>query len=202
MGPVLPTPPTTLIPTRQVRRKDEKPPEDVAAVVAALLVGRLPVGESFVGPSDDRPGRRKFGYAVNAELPLADQGDTGLFARAGWNDGHTESFAFAEVDRTLSGGIQLSGAHWGRPTDHLGIAFAINGLSAAHRDYLALGGKGFTLGDGALSYGHERIIEAYYSYAVFNHFTLSPDIQLVRHPGYNRDRGPARFIGLRAHLEL
>ena len=48
----------------------------------------------------------------------------------------------------------------------------------------------------------EQILEAYYSFAVCKYFTLSPDLQLVHNPGYNRDRGPARFVSLRAHLEL
>ena len=80
--------------------------------------------------------------------------------------------------------------------------FAINALSPAHRDYLAMGGSGFTLGDGALSYAREQIVEVYYNYALCDHVTLSPDLQLIRNPGYNRDRGPATFAGLRAHLEL
>jgi carbohydrate-selective porin OprB len=142
------------------------------------------------------------GFALNGELPLADDGDTGLFARAGWNDGRTESFAYTEVDRSLSGGFQLSGVHWGRSQDHLGVALAVDGLAPDHREYLALGGSGFVLGDGALHYGMERIIEAYYSLAVLKHLTLSPDFQLIRNPGYNRARGPARFVSLRAHLEF
>jgi hypothetical protein len=34
-------------------------------------------------------------------------------------------------------GAQISGVHWDRPSGVLGIAMAVNGLSAAHRDYLA-----------------------------------------------------------------
>ncbi|HEX7369917.1 MAG TPA: carbohydrate porin [Rhodanobacteraceae bacterium] len=151
--------------------------------------------------ADGRDGRRKYGYALNAELPLADGGDTGLFARYGWNDGHTESFAFTEVDRDASVGAQISGAHWHRPADRLGIALDVNALSRGHRDYLAAGGCGFVLCDGRLDYGHEEIAEAYYAFQPFPHMTLSPDFQFIRNPGYNRDRGPARFIGLRAHLE-
>ncbi|WP_233590204.1 carbohydrate porin [Dyella dinghuensis] len=151
---------------------------------------------------DDAPGRHKFGFGINGELPLADNGDTGLFMRAGWNDGHTESFVFTEVDRVLSGGFQLSGAHWGRSDDRVGLGVAIEGLSRIHSEYLTLGGDGFLLGDGTLRYGPEQIAEAYYSIAVINHLTITPDIQFIRNPGYNRDRGPARFAGLRAHIEF
>lgn len=152
--------------------------------------------------ADDRPRRHKTGYMLNGELPLADNGDTGLFARLGWNDGRNESFAYTEVDRTASVGVQWSGVHWARPLDRLGLGVAIDGLSADHRDYLALGGSGFMLGDGALHYGTERIAELYYSLALGDHLTLSPDFQWIANPGYNRDRGPVHFAGLRAHLQF
>lgn len=151
--------------------------------------------------ANDRDGRRKYGYALNAELPLADGGDTGLFARYGWNDGHTVSFVFTEVDRDASFGAQVSGVHWHRPQDRLGVAFDMNALSRDHRDYLAAGGCGFVLCDGRLDYGHEQIAEVYYALQVLPHVTLSPDFQFIRNPGYNRDRGPARFVGIRAHVE-
>jgi carbohydrate-selective porin OprB len=167
------------------------------AIAVAMARGTIPDIRA-----DDFPGRRKYGFALNGELPLGDHGDTGLFARAGWNDGRTESFAYTEVDRSLSGGFQLSGVHWGRSQDHMGVALAVDGLSPDHREYLALGGSGFVLGDGALHYGLEHIVEAYYSLAVFKHLTLSPDFQLIWNPGYNRARGPAHFVSLRAHLEF
>ena len=166
--------------------------------------------------ADDREGRHKYGFGINVEQPLADDGETGVFARLGWNDGKTESFAFTEVDRLVSVGGQLSGAHWTRGEDRLGAAVAIEGLSQGHRDYLAAGGSGFLLGDGALNYGHEQILEIYYragvpwplnaTNALFKRqplkIQLTPDFQYIRDPGYNRDRGPVRFYGLRAHLEL
>lgn len=167
------------------------------AIAIALANGTVPNIHA-----DDQQGRHKYGFTANGELPLADNGNTGLFARAGWNDGHTESFAYTEVDRTLSAGMQVSGVHWGRPKDTLGVAMAIDALSADHREYLELGGTGFTLGDGALDYARERIIEAYYSAAVVEHLAIGPDFQLIHNPGYNHDRGPARFLGMRAHVEF
>jgi hypothetical protein len=152
--------------------------------------------------ANDQDGRRKYGYTANLELPLADNGDTGLFARLGWNDGRTESFAFTEADRTGSIGAQLSGVHWGRAQDRIAIAFAANGISHDHRDYLAAGGSGFLLGDGRIDYAREQIVEIYYAAETLKHVTLSPDFQFIRNPGYNRDRGPAKFLGLRVHVEL
>ena len=151
--------------------------------------------------ADDTDGREKYGIGFNLEQPLADEGDTGLFLRAGWNDGQTESFAFTEVDRALSFGGQVSGTHWGREEDRLGIAIVIDGLSTVHQRYLGLGGCGFELCDGALNYGHEEILEAYYRWQAGKYVQLSPDFLFYGNPGYNRDRGPARIYGLRLHLQ-
>lgn len=156
----------------------------------------------------DAEGRHKYGFGINAEQPLADNGATGLFMRLGWDDGQTETFAFTEVDEVETIGGQLSGAHWGRPNDRFGLAQVSEGLSAWHRQYLEAGGEGFLLGDGRLNYHHEQILESYY---VFEqvwpqkpgplHWQLGPDFQYIRNPGYNHDRGPVKFWALRAHLE-
>jgi high affinity Mn2+ porin len=166
--------------------------------------------------ADDREGRHKYGFGVNVEQPLADDGETGVFARVGWNDGNTESFAFTEVDRLLSFGGQLSGAHWARTADRAGAAVAIEGLSDPHREYLAAGGSGFLVGDGTLTYAHEQILELYYraqlpwplndTSPAFQKYPLkiqvTPDFQYVRNPAYNHDRGPVKFWAIRFHLEL
>lgn len=147
--------------------------------------------------TDDAPGRTKGGFGLNAELPLADDGETGVFARLGWNDGQNESFAFTEVDRHLSAGLQLAGSRWGRPTDHLGVAVAVDGLSSVHSAYLAAGGQGFLLGDGNLRYGPETLTEVYYRAQLGRWIEVSPDLQFIVNPGYNRDRGPATVLTMR-----
>lgn len=161
--------------------------------------------------ADDQEGRHKYGFGLNVEQPLADDGATGAFARLGWNDGKTESFAFTEVDQLVSVGGQVSGRHWTRPDDRLGGAVAVNGLSEPHRDYLAAGGSGFLLGDGRLDYGSEQILELYYSAQLFGtellksyplKIQLTPDFQYIRNPAYNRDRGPVKFWAVRFHVEL
>jgi hypothetical protein len=154
--------------------------------------------------ADDTDGRKKYGFGVNAEQPLADDGATGLFARLGWNDGKTESFAFTEVDQLASAGGELSGVHWHRADDIAGLALVREGLAGAHREYLAEGGSGFLLGDGRLTYGHEQILEAYYRLQLpwqWAHVQLSPDYQYVRNPGYNAARGPVSFWSIRFHIE-
>ena len=151
--------------------------------------------------ANDQDGRQRIGFGINLGQPLADDGETGLFARLGWNTGKVESFANTEVDQTATFGAQISGARWKRPKDRLGIALAVNGLSSPHRDYLALGSSGFVLGDGALTYRPEQIGEVYYRIQLGKYVQVSPDFQYIRNPGYNHDRGPARVAGFRVHLE-
>ncbi|MCW3051510.1 MAG: porin, partial [Chthonomonadales bacterium] len=144
-------------------------------------------------------GGTKYGFGLNFEQAVADGGDTGVFGRLGWNDGGTESQNF-ESDRFVSLGGQLSGAHWHRKEDRIGVAIAQSDLTAAHRAYLEAGGLGGLLGDGALRYDSERVFEAYYSYHQSKHLTLTLDYQYISNPGYNRDRGPVSFVGLRAYV--
>ncbi len=148
----------------------------------------------------EKPGGVKYGLGLNFEQPLADGGETGLFGRIGWNDGHHETFVYTECDRHVSLGAQLSGIHWGRDEDRAGIAYAVDGLSTPHKDYLAAGGMGILLGDGALNYGLEQVLEIYYRIQVCSFIQISPDFQLIEDPGYNRDRGPVQVYGLRLRL--
>ena len=150
--------------------------------------------------ADEKPGRTKYGFGLNFEQPLTDNGETGLFGRLGWNDGHNETFVYTEVDREASLGVQISGIHWWRDEDHLGIAYAVDGLSSEHRDYLADGGLGMLLGDGKLNYGLERILETYYRIQIGKYVQISPDFQYIIDPGYNRDRGPAAVYSMRVRL--
>lgn len=147
--------------------------------------------------------RTKYGFVVNAEQELSKE--VGVFGRLSYNDGNNETWAFTEIDRSLSLGLTSTGARWRRPTDRLGAALVANGLSPEHRAYLAAGGSGFILGDGRLDYGLEYIGEVYYSIDFPRyHAALSPDYQLVFNPGYNTSRlpGPVHIVGLRVHVEF
>lgn len=150
--------------------------------------------------SDVRREHAKVGAGLSFEQKAGE--DLGLFARLDWSDDRTETYAFTEVGRSVSLGGVLSGRRWGRPQDTLGLAVAVNMLGAAHRAYLAAGGQGAFLGDGALNYGSERILEVFYSFQPFKNLWISPDFQYIRNPGYNRDRGPAKFYGARFHAEF
>ena len=147
-----------------------------------------------------RTERSKVGYGINLEQAIGK--NIGVFLRASRADGKTETFAFAEIDRSISGGLTLKGTAWSRPNDDIGIALARNEISPSHRNYLRAGGLGFFIGDGALSYGPEQITEVYYSAALTRNFWVSLNGQRIRNPGYNTVRGPASFAGLRMHIEF
>jgi hypothetical protein len=167
---------------------------DVATAIG-LATGTVP---NIV--ADDAPGRTKRGVGINFEAPVSEDGDTGVFGRLGWNDGQNESFVFTEVDRHASLGMQVSGKRWHRSADAFGVAGVTDGLSAPHRQYLAAGGRGFLLGDGALRYAPEIAGEAYYRLQLGAYVALSPDVIAIRNPGYNRDRGPAVVLTLRTRV--
>jgi high affinity Mn2+ porin len=142
----------------------------------------------------------KYGVYANLEQQLV-QG-VGLFARASWNDGSNEILSFTDIDRSVSGGLSIKGSFWGRPDDTVGIGGAVNGLSAAHRDFLAAGGIGLIIGDGRLTYSPERIFETYYAYSVRKGITITADYQLITNPAYNADRGPVSIFAGRLHGEF
>ena len=148
----------------------------------------------------EKQGGTKYGFGLNIEQPVADEGETGIFGRIGWNDGSHESWSYVESDRHASVGLQVSGVHWGRKDDRVGVAYGVNGLSAPHKDYLAAGGSGILLGDGRLNYGLEQVIETYYLIQLCQYAQLSPDFQYIQNPGYNRDRGPVEVYGVRLHV--
>ena len=150
--------------------------------------------------SQTRMGRIKYGYVVNLEQAVTDE--VGLFGRWSWNDGKTEIMAFTDIDASLSLGASIKGTKWGRPDDVIGIGGAINALSRDHRDFIAAGGLGILIGDGALNYRRERILETYYAYALNKQLTWTADYQWITNPAYNADRGPVHVFSGRLHGEF
>ena len=162
---------------------------------------REALAEMPVNPdiTQTRSYRNKYGFGLSLEKEITD--DLGFFLRAGWNDGQSESWAFTEIDQTAAAGFLLKGKAWHRPTDQIGVAGVINGISDAHRDYLAAGGLGFIIGDGALSYLPEEIAETWYDWQLARGIFVTFDFQGVEHPAYNPARGPVAIAAVGFHLE-
>ena len=141
-----------------------------------------------------------YGFEANLEQAITD--DLGVFSRASWNTGLYEIIAWTDCDESLSAGAQLKGTSWGRPNDKIGVAGVIEGLSPEARAYFAAGGLGILIGDGALNYRPEKILETYYSYSLNNWASLTFDYQFVADPAYNADRGPVHIFAGRLHAQF
>ena len=146
------------------------------------------------------PAAAQYGFYANVEQAI--NKDVGVFARASWNDGQNEILSFTDIDRSLSGGVSVMGSSWGRPSDKVGLGTAINGLSGPHRDFLAAGGLGLLIGDGALNYREEKILETFYAYNVNKWTTATFDYQFIVNPAHNADRGPVSLFAARLHAEF
>lgn len=144
--------------------------------------------------------QKKWGYVINGEQSVTD--DLGVFARWSWNNGQSETQAFTDISRSLSGGASIKGSSWGREDDTVGLAFALNGISSSQINYLNNGGYTMFIGDGRMTYQGERILESYYSFKVYKNAYLSADYQYIRNPAYNADRGPLSVFGVRAHVDF
>ncbi len=145
-------------------------------------------------------GTVKYGFGLNLEQLLP--GNFRAFGRFGWNEGQHESFAYTEVDQSISGGVDYSPVAWGRPQDRLGIAFVTNAIKQDHQHYLALGGLGFLLGDGRLNYAREDITEFYYNAHAWRGMYFALGGSVIFHPGYNQDRGPILVPSVRTHFDF
>ena len=142
----------------------------------------------------------KYGFGLNAEQELTP--NISVFGRLGWNEGQHESYAYTEVDQTFEAGGSYAGAAWSRPLDKAGLAFVTNAIKHDHQEYLKLGGRGFILGDGSLSYGREDILEGYYDLHAWRGLFYAFDTQFIDHPGYNTVRGPVVVFSVRAHVDF
>lgn len=142
----------------------------------------------------------KYGFGANFEQEL--NGWLMAYGRWGWNEGRHESYVYTEVDQTFALGLGFLPKQWKRKLDRAGVTFVSNGISHDHQTYLALGGRGFLLGDENLNYGRENILEMYYTIHIWSGVFGSFDFQHIHNPGYNRDRGPVTVPGLRLHIEF
>jgi len=144
--------------------------------------------------------RYKYGFGLNLEQEIVE--NVGVFARAGWSDGHTQGWVFSDVDYAVTTGLSIKGTAWHRADDTFGIAGVFNGISKSHQEFFETGGLGILAGDGNLNYGWEKIIETYYDFKVWKTLHTALDYQFIDNPAFNRDRGPVSVIGVRAHWEF
>ncbi len=145
--------------------------------------------------------RSRTGMSLNLEQQLTS--DLGFFARVGKAGGNVEAYEFTDIDRTVSMGLSLAGARWGRKDDAVGLGAVVNGISAARERYLNAGGLGILVGDGRLPHpAPEEIIELFYRLTLASWAACSVDFQWANNPAYNADRGPVSIVAFRLHTQF
>jgi hypothetical protein len=144
--------------------------------------------------------KTKYGLGLNIEQEVST--NVGFFMRAMKTDGRTETYAFTEVDDSLSTGLLAKGGAWGRADDTVGVSYMQNKLSKDRRTFLEKGGVSFFIGDGSLSYKPETVFEGFYSLNVAKNTWLTADYQYISNPAYNAARGPVHVYALRVHSEF
>lgn len=164
------------------------------AVALANATPGLTANDTIV---QTRQGRVKYGIYTNLQQEITK--DLGAFARWSWNSGQNETSAFTDINQSVSFGLQLKGTAWGRQDDVVGLGAAFNTLSASAASYLAAGGMGVIVGDGALSYASENVFETYYAFRMYKGITATVDYQLLVNPAYNNVRGPVNVFSARLH---
>ena len=144
--------------------------------------------------------RCKYGFGLNWEQAITD--NIGIFSRLGWSDGHTEAWAYTDVDRSASLGLSVKGAPWHRPDDTYGLAGVVSGITPIHQQYFADGGTGILAGDGALDYSWEKALETYYDFKIWKTIHAALDYQSIADPAFNAARGPVSVFAARLHWEF
>ena len=171
-------------------------------------IGSYPAALAVAQATGERPdvartrGRERYngGVVVSVEQPVTDA--LGLFSRASWSPERGETMGWTDCGRSFSLGGVLKGDAWRRPLDAVGVAGLVEGLSPVARRYLAAGGMGTIIGDGALAYRPEMVLETYYALAATARTAVTLDHQLVVNPGYNADRGPVSILSARVHASF
>jgi high affinity Mn2+ porin len=156
------------------------------------------------GPQADlspaRAYRHKYGFGLNVEQGITK--NVGVFSRLGWNNGQTEGWMYTDANWTASVGASVGGSVWHRASDSAGLAFVTSGASASAQKFLGAGGTDIISGDGALTYGTEKVTELYYSFSVCKNLYATPDFEFVENPAFNQSRGPVSVFGLRLHWQF
>jgi high affinity Mn2+ porin len=155
------------------------------------------------GPQADlspaRAYRSKYGFGLNLEQEVTK--DVGIFSRLGWNNGQTEGWMYTDTNWTASLGMSIRGGAWRRPNDNAGLAFVTSGASASAQKFLEVGGLDIVDGDGALTYGSEKVMEAYYNFQIWKTVYATLDYEFAGNPAFNRDRGPVSVFAIRFHWQ-
>ncbi len=130
--------------------------------------------------------KENVGYGVSLDQEVTD--GVGLFLRYAAQD---EDLKENAIKSTISGGISLSGGLWGRSDDVIGLAYGVLNVNEKATDIASLAHP-----------DDEAHFEAYYKFGFSDHFTLTPDLQVITNPGGDGDQDTITTYGVRAQLNF
>jgi carbohydrate-selective porin OprB len=129
------------------------------------------------------------GYGVGISMDQEITDAITAFARFGWQNDDVYAVEYAG-----SLGFQVAGSLWGRDEDMFGLGYARSEIGEDYRDSLRA--------DGMRTAPAEQSIEAYYSFKVNDHISLSPDIQYAKDREGRESEDSVFVFGLRAQLDF
>ena len=145
--------------------------------------------------------RKNTAYGISLDQEIID--DIGIFARYGVQDSNVEFWTddgnnvvnpdeiSYPVKAAISGGVSLSGSFWGRGDDLVGLAYGV-----------LFNNEDSTYFNAVTDSGNETHLEFYYKLGFSDHFTLTPDFQLVTNAGGDADTDPITVYGVRAQMNF
>ena len=145
--------------------------------------------------------RKNTAYGISLDQEIID--DIGIFARYGVQDSNVEFWTddgnnvvnpdeiSYPVKSAISGGVSLSGSFWGRGDDVVGLAYGV-----------LFNNEDSTYFNAVTDSGNETHLEVYYKLGFSDHFTLTPDFQLVTNAGGDADTDPITVYGVRAQMNF
>lgn len=135
-------------------------------------------------PSNTSKANTGFGISVDQKLSEG----IGIFARyASQDDGIDENL----VTSSISGGLSLGGSIWNRADDVIGVAYGILNINDNSSTAAAI-----------TSPDDETHLEVYYKLGFSEHFTLTPDLQVVTNAGGDASQDTITVYGVRAQMNF
>jgi carbohydrate-selective porin OprB len=138
---------------------------------------------------DDESEFQDDGYGIGISMDQEITDAITAFARFGWQNDDVYAVEYA-----WSLGFQVAGSLWGRDDDMFGLGYARSEIGEDYRDSLRA--------DGFRTAPAEQSIEAYYSFKVNDHISLSPDIQYAKDMAGKESLDSVFIFGLRAQLDF
>lgn len=126
------------------------------------------------------------GFGISLDQKLSE--GIGIFARyASQDDGIDENL----VTSSISGGLSLGGSMWNRADDVIGVAYGILNINDKSSTAAAI-----------TSPDDETHLEVYYKLGFSEHFTLTPDLQVVTNAGGDASQDTITVYGVRAQMNF